>query len=96
LDDRVVEPGGWCDIWNIEERSPDRAGVYLFADVGLQVKYVGKAGAGRLRAEALDAARRGKDRGATKANWLAANSNDSAWSLEADLRAAYGPPNNLT
>jgi excinuclease UvrABC nuclease subunit len=93
-DTRVVDRGGWCDIGNIGNKFPERAGVYVFADATLQVRYVGKAGAGRLQVEALDSVRRGEARGATQAIWLAANSDATAQSLERVLIARYGPPNN--
>ncbi|HEC88522.1 MAG TPA: hypothetical protein ENI52_04305 [Thermoplasmata archaeon] len=91
---RVVEHGGWCDKENIRLKFPERAGVYVFADIDLQVKYIGSAGAGRLREEAISAIRRGKGRGASKANWLATNSEENARSLEYELINKYNPSNN--
>ncbi len=56
---RVVAIGEWRSLENFLDLEP-RAGVYIFADVGLQVKYIGKAGAGRMVAEVAGAIRRDK------------------------------------
>jgi excinuclease UvrABC nuclease subunit len=93
-DTRVVDRGGWCELRSIGNDFPDRIGVYVFADTTLEVKYVGKARAGRLRVEALDSVRRGEARGATQAIWLATNSETTKQSLERVLIAKYSPPNN--
>lgn len=94
-DSKVVARGGWGDLPDCLDNFPARAGVYVFADVELQVKYVGKAGAGRLQKEAKNAYNvRDKGSGATKATWLATNSDDNAKSLESDLIDEYDPPNN--
>jgi excinuclease UvrABC nuclease subunit len=95
-DSRVVDRGGWCTIKNISTNFPDRAGVYIFADSHLQVRYVGKAGGGLLKNEAMAATRRGKNRGATHATWLATNSSATALALEQKLIEKYNPPNNRT
>lgn len=73
----------------------DRAGVYLFANADLQIKYVGKAGAGRMVIEIDDAIRHGKAYGATLVKALYTNSDANALSLENDLIGKYNPPNNL-
>lgn len=73
----------------------ERAGVYLFADVNMNVKYVGKAGAGRMADEVQSAIDRRKDRGATKVKFLYTNSDARALELERMLRFKYDPPNNL-
>ena len=95
FDRRVVKRSGWCALWHIDASFPSRAGVYIFADTNLQVKYVGKAGAGRLRKEATAARdERGKGYGAIRAVWLATNSDANALSLERELIDKYDPPNN--
>ncbi|MFQ5962164.1 MAG: hypothetical protein ACE5MG_12285 [Candidatus Methylomirabilales bacterium] len=93
-DSRVVEYSGWRLIWNYESFEP-RAGVYVFADANLSVKYVGKAGPGRMVVEVASAIRRGKDYMATRVKALYTNSDDRAKSLERDLIRAYNPPNNF-
>jgi excinuclease UvrABC nuclease subunit len=93
-DARVVDRGAWCDTWSIEGNFPEQAGVYIFAYVDAQVKYVGRAAAGRLRAEAMAAVASDKARGATRAMWLATDSEAFAQSLERDLITKYEPPNN--
>lgn len=100
-DDKEVKDGrvkaysvGWIVIGNYQTLE-NRAGVYIFADVDHQVKYVGKAGAGRMVEEIQDAIRRDKDRGATLVKALYINSDANALSLENDLKNKYHPPNNL-
>jgi len=95
LDYRVVAYTGWRYLENYGTFE-DRAGVYLFANADLYVKYVGKAGAGRIVAEIEDAIRRGKDYGATLVKALYTNSDANALSLESYLIDKYNPPNNLT
>ena len=93
-DSRVVDFTRWRDLGNFgtfEERS----GVYIFANVDWQVKYIGKAGAGRMVVEIQSAIKRGKDYGATRVKALYTNSTERAESLEADLIEKYNPPNNL-
>jgi len=63
-DYRIVDAGDWYSLDDLGE-APDRAGVYIFADRGTHVKYIGKAGAGRLRNEMRNAIYIGKSRGAT-------------------------------
>ena len=92
---RVVEYTGWRYIDNYGTFE-HRAGTYIFANKDLQVKYVGKAGAGRVVDEIASAIRRGKDYGATRVKVLYTNSSDNAASLERVLIDKYNPPNNLT
>jgi excinuclease UvrABC nuclease subunit len=92
---RVVDYTRWLSIQNYQNLQK-RAGVYIFADVNHQVKYVGKAGAGRMVSEIQDALERGKDRGATLVKSLYTNSTVNAQSLETALIDKYHPPNNLT
>jgi excinuclease UvrABC nuclease subunit len=94
-DERVVEISEfWCNLDNISDFFPQRAGVYVFVDDAQAVKYVGKAGPKRLKIEAQDALSRCKGTGATKAFWLATNSEDVAEAVERDLIDQYDPPNN--
>jgi len=94
-DRRVVKDTGWRFIENYETFE-ERAGIYLFANVDLQVKYVGKAGAGRIVAEIESAIRRGKDHGATQVKVLYTNSSAAAQDLETYLIRKYEPVNNYT
>ena len=95
-DYRVAEQTGWRDLYNYTTFQA-RAGVYIFANSALQVKYVGKAGPGRMVVEMHDALfNRNKGYGASQVKVLYTNSNDYAWSLETELKNHYDPPNNLT
>lgn len=91
---RVVDHTRWLNIVNYQELEK-RAGVYIFADINHQVKYIGKAGAGRIVDEIYNAINRGKDRGATLLKVLYTNSTANAQSLETYLINKYSPPNNL-
>ena len=73
-----------------------RSGVYLFANADLHIKYVGKAGPGRMVAEVQNAIGRNKAYGATLVKALYTNSDERALSLEAYLIDRYDPPNNRT
>jgi len=90
---RVVDYTSWRNLENYVTLD-ERAGVYLFANVDLQIKYIGKAGARRMVVEIQSAINRGKDFGATKVKALYTNSGDRALSLEQDLIDKYNPPNN--
>ncbi len=93
-DPRVVESTGWRYLANysgLEERS----GVYIFTNVDHQVKYIGKAGPGRMVKEIENALSRNKGFGATLVKVLYTNFDEKAKSLERDLINAYYPPNNL-
>jgi excinuclease UvrABC nuclease subunit len=94
-DYRVVAYSGWRYLENYGTFEY-RSGVYLFANANLQIKYVGKAGPGRMVDEIESAICRGKNYGATQVKALYTNSDDRATSLEADLINKYNPPNNLT
>jgi len=91
---RVVDFTRWLKLTNYQNLE-ERAGVYIFANVNHQVKYIGKAGAGRMVAEIGNAIRRDKDRGATLVKALYTNSTANAQSLETDLIRKYRPPNNF-
>jgi excinuclease UvrABC nuclease subunit len=93
-DYRVIAYSGWRYLENygtIELRS----GVYLFANADLHIKYVGKAGPGRMVDEIESAIRRGKAYGATQVKAIYTNSDERASSLETYLIGKYTPPNNL-
>ena len=83
----------WRDIGNYETLE-ERAGVYVFANVDLHVKYIGKAGPGRMVKEIESAFDRGKDYGATRVMAMYTNSDKNALSLERALIDKYEPPNN--
>ncbi|MDN5326561.1 MAG: catalytic domain [Moorella sp. (in: firmicutes)] len=94
-DKRIVEFGRWYGLNEVDDKAPERAGAYVFINDSYDVKYVGKAGARRLRNEIKDAIKRGKDREATKFGWFATNSDEAARSLESDWIKKYDPPNNV-
>ena len=93
-DYRVVAKTSWYNLENYE-RLKERSGVYIFADVNHQVKYIGKAGARRMVDEIASAISRGKAYGASRLKALYTNSDERALSLERDLIDKYNPPNNL-
>ena len=92
-DYRVVAYTRWRNLENYGTFE-ERAGAYIFANVDLQVKYIGKAGARRMVKEIDSAIRREKDFGATKVKALYTNSDERALSLENALKEKYDPPNN--
>jgi excinuclease UvrABC nuclease subunit len=92
-DNRVVKYSLWTPKFKYSLLE-ERAGMYLFVDDQHDVKYVGKAGAGRMVAEIRDAISRGKDKGASLVKALYTNSDPNALSLERDLINKYNPPNN--
>jgi excinuclease UvrABC nuclease subunit len=94
-DYRVVDYSNWRYLENYGTFEP-RSGVYLFASADFHIKYVGKAGPGRMVAEIESAISRGKNYGATRVKALYTNSDERASSLEAYLIDKYAPPNNLT
>ena len=93
-DSKVIAFTRWRDLVNYGTFE-ERAGVYIFASVDWQVKYIGKAGAGRMVGEIESAIRRNKDYGATRVKALYTNSGEKAQSLETTLIDKYEPPNNL-
>jgi excinuclease UvrABC nuclease subunit len=95
LDYRVVSITGWRYLENYETFA-HRSGVYLLANADMHIKYVGKAGPGRMVAEIQSAISRGKDYGATRVKVLYTNLDERATSLEKDLIEKYNPPNNRT
>lgn len=93
-DSRVVSSTGWRKKQNYGSFE-SRAGVYILANANHQVKYVGKAGPGRVVDAISDAKKRNKDFGATLIKVLYTNSNQKALSLSKKLIKKYDPPNNL-
>lgn len=91
----VVQVQGWVSSDNVENLQA-RAGVYVMVDAPDDVKYIGKAGAGRMVLEIKDAISRGKNRGNGWVKALYTNSDEAAWNLEAKLITKYNPPNNKT
>lgn len=91
---RVVDYSGWLSLQNYGNLE-NKAGVYIFADASHDVKYIGKAGAGRMVVEISNAISRDKDRGATLVKALYTDSSANAQSLETDLINKYDPPNNF-
>ena len=93
-DYRIATWDGWFNLNSVQENAPKRAGVYVFVNSAFQVKYIGKAGAGRLQAEIQNALCREKGNGASRFAWFATNSDANALSLENDWIHKYQPPNN--
>ena len=94
-DSRIVTFTRWRNL-NKYETLEERAGVYIFANIDWQVKYIGKAGAGKMVVESKNAIIRDKAYGATRVKALYTNSNEKALSLEEYLIKKYNPLNNPT
>jgi len=86
----VVESSGWRKLENFGTFQ-DRAGVFIFTNADLHVKYIGKAGPGRIVKEIKSAISRGKSFGATKVKVLYTNSDKGAVSLKRKLLTKYKP-----
>ena len=85
------------DYWTYPtgvSKTPDAAGVYIFFDASKQIQYIGKAGAGRLRAE-IQAKAGVKDFNTAYFRWFLTGSDAAALSLEADWIAKYAPIRNV-
>ena len=94
VDTRVVTASQWwIDLKDTEKLEP-RAGVYLFANAKVDIKYVGTAGAGKMIIEIKKAIKNKKSKGATKVRALYTNSKEKAQSLEKYLIQKYNPVNN--
>lgn len=107
---RVIEASEWIPLSSYKTQLEERAGVYIFTDDDYDVKYIGKAGAGRMVVEnktkqekqevgkfffeVYSALRRKKDTGATQVKALYTNSDDVALNYENELIEKYNPPNN--
>ncbi len=88
-DERVVSQGRWCDIRNIGKVFPNSAGVYLFADESLDVKYVGCAKELGLQNAAQDSVYKEENYGAKRAFWLATENREEAQHLRRQLVKKY-------
>jgi len=107
-DNPIVSASNWFALPFYKKTVEARAGVYIFADKSHDVKYIGKAGAGRLVVEmdkaVQPAARliyeiysaigRKKDQGASLVKVLYTNSDEVALKLEKELIDKYEPDNN--
>jgi len=99
-DKRIVDKTDWFLIDNYKELK-ENAGVYVFVNDDLDVKYIGRAGQGRMVLEHIhifeihSAICRGKDNGATKVKALYTQNNKLSIALEADLIKIYTPSNNI-
>ncbi len=89
----VVDRTGWRNRENFGTIE-DRSGVYILANIDLHIKYIGKAGAGRLVTRIKEALSEKKGYGATRVKVLYTNSDDKAISLKKKLIAKYDPVNN--
>lgn len=98
-DSRIVEFSDWIPKHDYKDEFEHRAGVYVFANKNYDVKYIGKAKAGRMIDEIYDAMRpredRQKDNGSTLIIALYTNSSDKAIQLEKALQRKYDPPLNF-
>jgi|WetSurMetagenome_2_1015567.scaffolds.fasta_scaffold07585_2 excinuclease UvrABC nuclease subunit len=92
-DEKVVTASYWRSLGFYEDLET-RSGVFIFANSGKQVKYVGKADAGKMILEISNAINRGQDYGATQVKALYTYSDSEASSLEHDLINKYDPINN--
>lgn len=101
-DSRVIEATEWFPLSSYKTALEERAGVYIFAADDFDVKYIGKAGAGRMVAElkyimtfeVYSAINRKKDTGATQVKALYTNSDAIALKYENELIKKYDPVNN--
>jgi excinuclease UvrABC nuclease subunit len=109
-DSRVIKATGWIPLKAYKNILEDRAGVYIFADNEFDVKYLGKAGAGRMVVEntitkikeevanlffeVYSAIKRKKNTSATLVKALYTNSDAVALEYEQELIKKYTPPNN--
>lgn len=99
-DQRIIDYTNWLyleNFGNLKFRSATstNAGVYIFANALHQVKYVGKAGIGRMVIEIYSAITRQKDKGATLVKALYTKTDSDALNLETELRRYFDPVNNL-
>lgn len=109
-DQRVIKATPWIALNSYKSILEERAGVYIFADAERDVKYIGKAGAGRMVVENTEskikedipktvfevysAIIRKKHAGATVVKALYTNSDATALEYEQELIKKYNPPNN--
>ena len=88
-DERVVSYGKWCDIGRISKVFPNSAGVYLFADESLDVKFIGCAKELGLQNAAQDSVYKEENYGAIRALWIATESREEAQHLRRQLVKKY-------
>lgn len=88
-DERVVSQGRWCDIRSISKAFPNSAGVYLFADESLDVKYIGCAKELGLQHAAQESVYKEENYGARRAFWLVTESREEAQHLRRQLVKKY-------
>jgi len=88
-DERVISQGRWCDIRIISKVFPNSAGVYLFADESLDVKYVGCTKELGLKNAAQDSVYKEENYGAERALWLATKDREEAHHLRRQLVKKY-------
>lgn len=93
-DPKVVDYTGWRYV-NKLSQFLDRAGVYVFANEFLEVRYVEAAGVGEISEKINSAMKSGKDYDVTRVKVLYTDSDEGAHRLEEDLIERYEPPNNL-
>lgn len=94
VDSRVVEASDWWINVKEFETLEERAGIYLFGNNKYDIKYIGKAGAGKMVVEIKAAIDKKKSKGATQVRALYTNAKDKAQSLEKYLIEKYNPVNN--
>ncbi|MBN1654093.1 MAG: hypothetical protein JXA30_09975 [Deltaproteobacteria bacterium] len=88
-DGRVVAMGKWCDISSIGKVFPNSAGVYLFADESLEVRFVGCAKEAGLQNAAKDSVYKEENYGAKRALWLETENREEAQHLRRQLVRKY-------
>jgi excinuclease UvrABC nuclease subunit len=88
-DERVIGQGKWCDIRSIGKFFPNSAGVYLFADESLDVKYVGCAKESGLQTAAQESVYKEENYGAKRALWISTESREEAQYLRRQLVKKY-------
>lgn len=93
-DPTVVDFTGWRYV-NKHSHFPERAGVIVFTNEFLEVRYVEAAGFGKINEKISSAMKSGKDYDVTRMKVLYTDSDDGAYRLGQDLIERYEPPNNL-
>ncbi|MCW4051364.1 MAG: hypothetical protein NWE89_16705 [Candidatus Bathyarchaeota archaeon] len=92
-DRRILKVSPWKSLQNLGTIEP-RSGVYVFTDSLYNVKYIGKAGHGKMLQEINQAMEIGKDTGAEHVKALFTTSETNAESLQRRLVSKYKPSNN--
>jgi excinuclease UvrABC nuclease subunit len=91
---KVTSVSEWWINLKEKQKLEARAGVYLFSNSKLEIKYIGHAGAGKMIEEVTNSIKKKKNKGATQVRALYTNSNQKAQSLEKFLIQKYNPVNN--